>query len=109
MPIAIKYSEHDVRPGMMEVNLVDGELERFSGILDWTCKMGKLGRMQKSSAEIHTTYPIFYNSTEGQLCLKIKNPVCRQTMCDMDFENIDASGTYVLSMNFVGDRLVVKT
>lgn len=109
MPIAIKYSEKDVRPGRIEVQLVDGELERISGILDWTCQMGKLGRMQKSSAEIYTTYPIIYDSTDGKLCLKTKIPICRKMMCNMEFENMEAPGTYILSMNFENDNLVVRT
>lgn len=107
MPIAIVYSEKIVRPAKMSIHLVDGELEKISGVLDWDCAMGNMSRMTKSSIAVSISSPITYDSGTNNLCSgsKIKN--CRTLDCEMTFKNLD-KGKHVLTINYVDGKLMVK-
>ncbi|MBI5872072.1 hypothetical protein HZB88_03215 [archaeon] len=107
MPIAIVYSEKIVRPGKMSIHLVDGELERIAGVLDWNCVMGKAGRITKSSIGVDLNSPITYDSSKNSLCSgsKIKN--CRILNCEVTLKDLD-KGRHVLTINYVDGKLVIK-
>lgn len=107
MPVAIVYSEKIVRTGRMSIHLVDGELEKIAGTLDWNCAMGRTGRLTKTSIGINLISPITYESSTNSLCSgsKIKN--CRKLSCEMTFKSLD-EGKHVLTINYVDGKLVVK-
>lgn len=109
IPVAIRYSDKLTRAGMMQVHLVDGELEKISGMLDWYCEMFKSNRFTKGSAQIMTSYPLSFNTTDGELCSMSKEKSCRKMWCPMDFEEIKSGGTYILKMNYADGAMVVKS
>jgi len=107
MPVAIVYSEKTVSPGKMSIHLVDGELERVAGVLDWDCAMGKAGKLTKSSIAVDLQSPISYDSDKNNLCSGSKVKSCREMDCNMTFKNLD-TGKHVLTINYVDGKLVVK-
>jgi hypothetical protein len=113
MPAAIRYSREFIRPAVMDIVLVDGELERVAGVLDWACQLGMQNKLDKNSfqlkeLDINIQNPIKYNKNTGELCSMTEQPTCRQMMCRMDFEDMDV-GEHMLQINYVNGRLVVKT
>ena len=107
MPVAIVYSEKIVKLGKMSIHLVDGELEKIAGVLDWDCAMGKRGKFTKSSVAIDITSPISYNSDKNSLCSGSKIRNCRKLDCEMTFKDLD-KGKHVLTINYVDGKLVIK-
>jgi hypothetical protein len=107
MPVAIVYSEKIVRPGKMNIHLVDGELEKIAGVLDWNCEMGKMGKVTKSSITINIESPINYDSKTNSLCSGSKVKSCRTLDCEMTVKDLD-KGKHVLTINYVDGKLVVK-
>jgi len=111
MPVAIRRSEKLVTPGKMEVTLVDGELEKLAGAIDWLCQLGKKGRLTESPFTIYTHGTIEYDTNKNYLCLtptgsKQKN--CRQMLCQLEFEGLKSAGEYMLSLKYTDGRIVIK-
>jgi len=98
IPVAIRYSENDIRLGKMDIRLVDGELEKLAGFLDWSCKMGQINRMTSSSTDIKTSYPAAYNSQENKICV---GESCRKLQCRLRyFDGFDSDGIHTLNVEF---------
>ena len=96
IPVAIKYSDDEVKLGKMDIILVDGELEKLAGFFDWSCKMGELGRMTQLSTNIMISQPVSYEN--GELCM---GGSCRKLYCDLYyFDGFDSEGTYELTVNY---------
>jgi len=96
IPVAIRYSEDDVRLGKMEIKLVDGELERLSGFFDWSCNMGKMNKITSSSTEIYISQPVSYEN--GELCIQGN---CRKLICDLVyFDGFASEGVYRIEVNY---------
>jgi len=109
IPIAVRYSDKLTRTGTLQVHLVDGELEKISGMLDWYCEMFKTNRLSKGSFQIMTSYPLSYNAAQGQLCSMSKENSCRKMSCAMDFEKIKSAGQYNLKLSYVDGVMVVNS
>jgi len=107
MPVAIVYSEKIVKPGIMSIHLVDGELEKIAGVFDWDCAMGRMNKLTKSSLGIDIKSPITYDSGTNSLCSGSKIKSCRILDCEMAFKNLD-QGKHVLTINYVNGKLVIK-
>ena len=108
IPIAIHYSDTVTRPALMTIHLVDGELEKITGVIDWACQSHRLSNLVKSTVEIHTSYPISYSSTAKSLCQVSKTNSCRTTACVLDFQGFKSAGTYLLKINFDGDKEMIR-
>lgn len=108
MPIAIRYGDRDVRPGMMRVKVVEGELESIAGTIDWTCQMMKMDRLKSFSVTIHTSHGITYDKNNNKLCLLTKDKVCKVMSCPLDFKELKTSGDYILTIKYSNGVLVVK-
>lgn len=108
MPIAIRYSDSLTRPGTMIIHLVDGELERIAGAIDWICELHKENRLLQTTVQIHTSYPLTYDANSKLLCQVSKTNSCRITDCNLDFAGFKAPGTYLLRINFAGDKEVIR-
>jgi hypothetical protein len=108
LPIAIHYSGTITRPGLMVMTLVGDELEKISGVIDWTCQLHRQGRLVKSTVEIHTSYPLIYDANSKSLCQVSKTNFCRITDCDLDFQGFKTSGNYLLKISFDGDKEVIR-
>ncbi len=96
-PVGLWYSEADVRPGVVEVRFIEGELEKLAGLVDRSCFY------QSSNAE-----SIFLSRdarTFGNLLCMDKD--CRQLLCPA---NIDLSkGDYYVVANYRDGRVdIVK-
>jgi len=109
IPIAVRYSDKLTRAGKMQIHLVDGELEKISGVLDLYCQFFKNNRLIRGSATIKTSYPLKYNADTGQLCSVSKPESCRKLWCPMSFEEIKTGGEYILKMSYVNGIMVVKS
>jgi len=108
IPIAIRYSDKLTRPGTMGIHLVDGELERIAGAIDWICELYKERQIVQTSVQIHTSYPLTYDANSRLLCQVSKTNSCRITDCNLDFAGFKAPGTYLLRINFAGDKEVIR-
>jgi hypothetical protein len=108
IPIAIRYSDKLIRPGTMTIYLVNGELERIAGSLDWICELHKEQQVQQISVQIYTSYPLSYDSNSNLLCQVSKTNSCRIMDCDLAFAGFKAPGTYMLRISFLGDKEVIR-
>lgn len=109
MPVAIRRSEKMISPGKMEVVLVEGDLEKLAGGIDWFCQVGKKGRMTSSSFSIYIHGTVDYDA--GSLCLtptgsKKKN--CRQMLCQLEFEGLKSAGEHMLSLSYEEGKVVIE-
>jgi len=110
MPVAIRRSAKLVTPGIMEVKLVDGELEKIAGFIDWSCQLGRKGRSVKSSASVYLHGTVAYNATDNTLCLTpsgSKKKICRQMICQLDFAGLKSPGEHMLSLAYSEGRVVI--
>jgi hypothetical protein len=108
IPIAIHYSDTLTRPAMMTIHLVDGELERLSGIIDWACQLHKQNGIDKLSVQVHTSYPVVYKSSSSSICQVSKTDSCRATDCNLDFGGLKSSGNYLIKIIFNGNIEVIR-
>ena len=108
IPVAIRHSVNEVNVGRMSITLVDGELEKIAGFLDWSCKMGMLGKMSSSSTDVQISSPITYDRSNNYLC---SGNACRKLLCTLiGFEDMKSGGTYSISVDFRSpDKLLVST
>ncbi len=107
MPIGVKHSEKDIRPGSLEIELVDGDLERVAGFLDMVCEFGR-GRGEYSAAKsLSIVYPAYFE--EGRLCNGYgSSKACRRLLCEnVEMENINA-GNYYLRARYYNNTLYVS-
>jgi len=96
IPVAIRYSENDVRLAKMEIKLVDGELEKLAGFFDWSCKMGEMNRMSSLSTEIMINQPVSYKN--NNLCI---GESCRKLLCNLIyFDGFGSEGVHELTVNY---------
>ena len=109
IPIAIRYSDKLTRPGTMQIHLVDGELEKISGVLDFYCQEFKNNRITQGSFQVRASYPLSYDTDSEELCSGSKDKSCRKMMCPMAFEEIKSAGDYILRISYVDGVLVVKS
>ncbi len=96
IPVAIRYSEDNVRLGKVEIKLVDGELEKLAGFFDWSCKMGEMNIMSSSTTEIFISQPVNYRNNE--LCI---GSSCRELLCELVyFDGFETKGIYKITVNY---------
>jgi hypothetical protein len=109
MPIAIRYSEKDVRLGDLRIFLVDGEMEKIAGTFDWVCQMMKMNRLSSFSVTIHTNYGITYNESSNLFCSSTNTPVCKFMECPIQLiRQIKSPGDYPLTIKYTDGKLVIK-
>ncbi len=108
IPIAIHYSNRLTRPGLMTIHLVDGQLEKLSGIIDWACQLHRQNGIEKLSVQVHTSYPVIYNSVSSSICQVGKTNSCRVTDCNLNFAGLKSSGNYLIKISFDGDTEVIR-
>ncbi|MEM5792918.1 MAG: hypothetical protein QXY45_00975 [Candidatus Aenigmatarchaeota archaeon] len=116
IPVGIKYPKGDarcgannrdgcVKLGKMDILLVDGELEKLAGFFDWSCMMGRLGRMTSTSTEVSVSQKVTYDSASNRLCV---GSSCRRLQCPLlYFDGFNSKGTYSLKLNYQSGNLVV--
>lgn len=106
IPVTIRYSENDMRLGKMEIQLVDGELEKLAGFFDWSCKMGQLNRMTSSSTQIAISQPVTYDSGSNKICM---GGSCRKLdECQLlYFDGLKSKGTHSITVNYKNGMLLV--
>ena len=100
MPIAIRYSKYDIRPGKIEIEVVDGELEQLSGFVDKVCS-------QKSSKSTGinfvASYPVYFENSD--LCMGFGNDkACKQLLCPTQMEDLKP-GSYYLSGSYSNGKV----
>jgi len=108
IPIAIRYSDQLTSPGLMTIHLVDGELEKISGTIDWACQLHLQNSIDKLSVQVHTSYPIVYSSNSQTICQVSKTNSCRMTDCNLDFAGLKSAGNYLLKISFNGSAEVIR-
>lgn len=100
MPVAIRYSSKDVKPGKMWVNIVFGELEKVAGIFDLVCKM-------KRSTKVEISLENDVKIDENNICIKNK---CRKLYCSVEGRNEIKKGEYILNIAFYDpNKLLIST
>jgi len=110
IPVAIRYSEDDIRLGRMTIELVDGELEKLAGFFDWSCKLGRLNELTSTKTEIFLNEPVSYDSQRNELCVGTRFKSCRKLSCDLVyFDGFKTKGTYSISVKYKSpDKLLVS-
>jgi hypothetical protein len=96
-PIGVRYSDSDIRPGIIELRFVDGELELLAGIIDKAC-------FYKSSSAADVALSADAKTSGSMLCME-KN--CRQLLCATDI-NL-GPGIYYMSASFSNGKVNVVT
>lgn len=91
MPVAIRYSSKDVRPGRIRIQIVYGELENIAGILDRVCKM-------KTSAKVEVSIKNDIDIKENNICIRNK---CRKLYCNIEGMNEIKKGEYILNIGYL--------
>lgn len=109
IPVAIRYSDRLTRPGTMQIHIVNGELEKISGIMDWACHLFQTKQITSFSTPISTSYGLSYNPATSELCSMSNVPACRATWCPLNFANIKSGGSYILKMTYSNGIMVVKS
>jgi hypothetical protein len=110
MPVAIRRSEKLITPGKMEVKLVDGELEKIAGYIDWSCELGKRNRMITSSFSVYIHGTVSYDAAKSNLCLipsGSNKKSCRQMVCHLDFAGLNSPGEHMLSLSYSNGRVAI--
>ena len=96
-PIGVRYSDADIRPGIIELRFVDGELELLAGIIDKAC-------FYKSSSAGSVSFSVDAKTSGSMLCME-KN--CRQLLCPA---NINLGpGIYYVSASYRDGKVNVVT
>jgi len=96
-PIGIRHSDTDIRPGVIELKFIEGELEILAGIIDKAC-------FYNSTSASDVSLSINAKSDGNELCMG-KN--CRHLLCPADV-NL-GSGTYYISVNYRDGKISVIT
>jgi hypothetical protein len=109
VPVAIRYSDKLTRSGVMQIHIVNGELEKISGLLDWACHLFENNRITRFSTSISTSYGLSYNPATNELCSVSKVPACRVMWCPLSFTKIKSGGDYILKMTYSGGTMVVNS
>jgi len=108
MPIAIHYSDRLTRPGLMYIHLVSGELEKIAGIIDYSCNLHLQGRLNKTTVQLSTTFPLIFDKNTNSLCQVSKTNACRITDCSLDFNGYKSPGNYLMKISFNGNTEVIQ-
>ncbi len=102
MPIAVRYSNYDIRPAKLEIEIVDGELEQLAGFVDSVCHFQKAaGANIVLSAEAYLE--------NGEMCIGSgSGRACKVVMCDTFMERL-TPGSHYLSASYKGSVVTVAT
>ncbi len=107
LPVTIRYNESFSAEGTIFIYSVKGELEELYSLLEDTCEKAQEGQEIKFSKQFHFSYPVRYSGDE--ICMMDS---CKKFVCpyDLDFENIENEGDYVLEFSFdsMDERIVVR-
>lgn len=99
MPVAIRYSSKDVRPGRMRIQIVYGELENIAGIFDRVCKM-------KKDTKVKVSIENDININGNEICIKNK---CRKLYCNVEGRNEIKRGEYILNIGYLApNKLIIS-
>lgn len=109
VPVAIRYSDRLTRPGTMQIHIVNGELEKISGIMDWACHLFQTNQITRFSTPISTSYGLSYNPAGNELCSMSKVPACRIMWCQLNFTDIKSGGGYILKMTYSNGVMAVNS
>ncbi|MEM5877899.1 MAG: hypothetical protein QXF12_03390 [Candidatus Aenigmatarchaeota archaeon] len=98
-PVIIFYERGKQIPGKIQIDIVSGEMEKFSGFVDASCS--SFGKNQ-FSAYFH--YPTSIESINGKnyVCMefpsgkKCQNIVCQK---EIEFDKIESKGYYFIESN----------
>jgi len=107
MPIGVKHSKKDIKPGLLEIEVVDGDLERVAGFLDMVCEFGRDKGDYLATKSLSIVYPVYLEG--GKLCSGYgSTKACRRLLCeDVRMENINA-GSYYLRARYYNNVLYVS-
>lgn len=101
MPIAIRYSNYDIRPGKLEIEIVDGELEQLAGFLDGVCHF-----KQNSGMNIVLSDEV-YRENNNNICMgQSSNKVCKRLLCEVQINSL-TPGSHHLNANYQNETIIV--
>ena len=94
IPVVIYYDKSKLMPATLSIDIVDGELEDFSNLIDKSCLTG-----EKTASSLSLSYPTYKHVSEGKnyLCMDIEGrEVCQRLSCEKQilFEEKIAPGKY---------------
>ncbi len=105
IPVTIRYNESFSTEGMIFMYAVRGELESFYSLLEDICEKTENEIDVSFSKNFHFSYPVSYS--EPDLCMLDS---CKKFVCsyDLDFENIESEGDYVLKFSLDHSNKVIR-
>lgn len=102
MPIAVRYSNYDIRPAKLEIEVVDGELEQLSGFLDSVCYFKK-----SSGVNVILSYSAYLENNE--LCMGTgQDKTCKVLLCKVNMDSL-SSGSHYLNGNYNNEVVNIVT
>jgi len=97
IPVIVYYNKSKLMPAMLWIDIADGELERFSNLIDRSCLNN-----EKITSDLSFSYPTYKKVLEGKnyLCMDIEQSVCQRLSCKKQimFEGIIKSGNYRIAI-----------
>lgn len=106
IPVTLRYDSNSYRSGTISLRAVGGELERISSAINQICSED---RSEKMTLQMKISYPVKYSG--GKLCVESASPICKTISCQkqVEFENIDSAGDYIIRIQNEGGKITVKT
>lgn len=94
IPVVVYYDKSKLMPAVLSIDIVDGELEDFSNLVDKSCLTG-----EKMTSSLHLSYPTYKHVSGGKnyVCMSIEGQeVCQRLSCEKQilFEERIAPGKY---------------
>jgi hypothetical protein len=93
IPVIVYYNKSKLMPAILSIDIADGELEKFSNLIDKSCLTG-----EKIISDISLSYPVYKKMSEGKnyLCIDIRQEICQRLSCEkpIALEGTIAPGKY---------------
>jgi hypothetical protein len=93
IPVIVYYSKSKLMPALLSIDIVDGELEIFSNLIDKSCLVG-----EKIVSDLSISYPTYKKTSGGEnyLCMDIREEICQRLSCEkeIDIKEMIVPGKY---------------
>ncbi len=103
MPVGIFLKRQDIRVGRINIELVDGELERLAGFIDESCFLATKGLVERSG-EIDITAKAMFSGRQVCMDFGTEKP-CKQVSCSIADKEL-SKGTYRLKTKVVDNNIM---
>ncbi|MGC9310123.1 MAG: vWA domain-containing protein [Candidatus Aenigmatarchaeota archaeon] len=106
LPVTIRHDQTNSRKATLTLEAIAGELETLGGKIEKACR-GTEG--YKDSFEMELDHPI--NCANKRLCISAGGGACKNLNCnpDIDFMEIPWRGSYAISIEKSGGKVIVRT